>query len=165
MEIHESLIFGVMSNLINFIENNPATRNSFSCGQSKQACSMYNTNYQNRMDKSAIILNYGQNPIVKTRYLEHINNEYAPYGENTIVAIMCYTGYNVEDAILVNEGALKRGLFRTTYFNTYHVHEEKTKNADVTNQKILLNIENDETVFRKKPGYDYSLLDLSLIHI
>ena len=159
MEIHESLIFGVMSNLINFIENNPATRNSFSCGQSKQACSMYNTNYQNRMDKSAIILNYGQNPIVKTRYLEHINNEYAPYGENTIVAIMCYTGYNVEDAILVNEGALKRGLFRTTYFNTYHVHEEKTKNADVTNQKILLNIENDETVFRKKPGYDYSLLD------
>ena len=159
MEIHESLIFGVMCNLINFIENNPATRNSFSCGQSKQACSMYNTNFQNRMDKSAIVLNYGQNPLVKTRYLEYINNEYAPYGENTIVAIMCYTGYNVEDAILINEGALKRGLFRTTYFNTYSVHEEKSKTNDVTIQKTLMNIENDETVFRKKPGYDYSLLD------
>lgn len=159
MEIHESLIFGVMCNLINFIENNPATRNSFSCGQSKQACSMYNTNFQNRMDKSAIVLNYGQNPLVKTRYLEYINNEYSPYGENTIVAIMCYTGYNVEDAILINEGALKRGLFRTTYFNTYSVHEEKSKTNDVTIQKTLMNIENDETVFRKKPGYDYSLLD------
>ena len=64
-----------MCNLINFPENNPATRNSFSCGQSRQACSMYHTNYQNRMDKSAIILNYGQNPLVRSRYVEHIHTQ------------------------------------------------------------------------------------------
>ena len=121
MEIHESLIFGVMCNLINFPENNPATRKSFSCGQSKQACSMYSTNHRVRMDKTAVVLNNGQNPLVKTRYLEHINDSGNPYGENVIVAVMCYTGYNVEDAILVNEGALKRGLFRTTYYSTYEV--------------------------------------------
>jgi len=159
LEIHESLIFGSMCNLINFPENNPATRNSFSCGQSRQACSMYHTNYQNRMDKSAIILNYGQNPLVRSRYVEHIHHNLCPYGENTIVAIMCYTGYNVEDAILINEGALKRGLFRTTYFTTYATHEEKTKTNDGTSYKILLNIENDSTVVGTKPGYDYSLLD------
>tara|TARA_Y200000002_G_scaffold380406_1_gene391802 strand:- start:1248 stop:3698 length:2451 start_codon:yes stop_codon:yes gene_type:complete len=159
MEIHESLIFGTMCNLINFLENNPATRNSFSCGQSKQACSMYHTNFQNRMDKTAVLLNSGQNPLVKTRYLEHINNESNPYGENTIVAIMCYTGYNVEDAILINEGALKRGLFRTTYFTTYQSHEEKSKTNDSTNYHVLLNVENDSTIIGKKPGYDYSLLD------
>jgi DNA-directed RNA polymerase beta subunit len=45
MEIHESFLFGMMSNLISFPENNPATRNSFSCGQSKQACSLYHTNH------------------------------------------------------------------------------------------------------------------------
>ena len=127
MEIHESLIFGSMTNLINFPENNPATRNSFSCGQSKQACSMYHTNHRVRMDKTAVVLNNGQTPLVKSRYLEHINNEGNPYGENTIVAVMCYTGYNVEDAILVNEGAFKRGLFRTTYYSTYETHEEKSK--------------------------------------
>jgi len=159
MEIHESLIFGTMCNLINFLENNPATRNSFSCGQSKQACSMYHTNFQNRMDKTAVLLNSGQNPLVKTRYLEYINNESNPYGENTIVAIMCYTGYNVEDAILINEGALKRGLFRTTYFTTYQSHEEKSKTNDSTNYHVLLNVENDSTIIGKKPGYDYSLLD------
>ena len=159
MEIHESLIFGTMCNLINFPENNPATRNSFSCGQSKQACSMYHTNFQNRMDKTAVLLNSGQNPLVKTRYLEHINNESNPYGENTIVAIMCYTGYNVEDAILINEGALKRGLFRTTYYSTYETHEEKNKNGDVSSYKVLLNIENDASVIGTKQGYDYSLLD------
>ena len=159
MEIHESLIFGVMCNLINFPENNPATRNSFSCGQSKQACSMYHTNHRVRMDKTAVVLNNGQNPLVKSRYLEHINNETNPYGENAIVAVMCYTGYNVEDAILVNEGALKRGLFRTTYYSTYEVHEEKSKTGDTINQHVLLNIENDANVLGTKPGYDYSKLD------
>ena len=59
-EIHNSLMFGMMCNMIIFPENNPATRNSFSCGQSKKNVSMYHTNYQVRMDKTAVLLNYGQ---------------------------------------------------------------------------------------------------------
>jgi len=159
LEIHESLVFGMMCNLINFPENNPATRNSFSCGQSKQACSIYHTNHQVRMDKTAVVLQSSQNPLVKTRYLEHINHEGNPYGENAIVAIMCYTGYNVEDAVLINEGALKRGMFRTTYYTTYESHEEKTKGGDVVTQKTFTNIENSTNIVGTKPGYDYSKLD------
>jgi DNA-directed RNA polymerase II subunit RPB2 len=159
LEIHESLIFGMMCNLINFPENNPATRNSFSCGQSKQACSLYHTNYQVRMDKTAVVLSYGQTPLVKTRYMEHINHEENSYGENALVAIMCYTGYNVEDAILINEGSLKRGLFRTTYYSTYEAHEEKSKSNDSSTVHAFTNIENDDMVVGTKPGYDYSKLD------
>ena len=159
LEIHESFVFGMMCNLINFPENNPATRNSFSCGQSKQACSIYHTNHQVRMDKTAVVLQSSQNPLVKTRYLEHINHEGNPYGENAIVAIMCYTGYNVEDAVLINEGALKRGMFRTTYYTTYESHEEKTKGGDVVTQKTFTNIENSTNIVGTKPGYDYSKLD------
>ena len=158
-EIHESTIFGVMSNLIIFPENNPVTRNSFSCGQSKQACSMYHTNYQLRMDKTAVVLNYGQTPLVKSKYLDYINHEENPYGENAIVAIMCFTGYNVEDAILINEGALQRGLFRTTYFSTYEAHEEKEVRGSETNEKTFGNVEQNAKIIGLKPGYDYSLLD------
>ena len=160
LEIHESLMFGMMCNLINFPENNPATRNSFSCGQSKQACSIYHTNHQVRMDKTAVVLQSSQNPLVKTRYLEYINHEGNPYGENAIVAIMCYTGYNVEDAVLINEGALKRGLFQTTYYTTYEAHEEKSKSSqESSSQKSFANIENTVNVVGTKPGYDYSQLD------
>lgn len=159
MEIHESLIFGMMCNIGIFPENNPATRNSFSCGQSKQACSMYHTNHQVRMDKTSVVLVNGQVPLVKSRYLEHINHEENTYGENAIVAIMCYTGYNVEDAILINEGALKRGLFRTTYYTTYETHEEKSKSGDGTTEKIFTNIDSESTLIGTKPGYDYSKLD------
>uniref|UniRef100_A0A6C0B8U5 DNA-directed RNA polymerase n=1 Tax=viral metagenome TaxID=1070528 RepID=A0A6C0B8U5_9ZZZZ len=159
LEIHESFIFGVMCNMIIFPENNPATRNSFSCGQSKQAVSMYHTNHQVRMDKTAVVLNSGQLPLVKSRYMEHINHEENPYGENAIVAIMIYTGYNVEDAMLVNEGALKRGLLRTTYYSTYESHEEKSIQGDEKVETLFTNIENDGAVLRTKPGYDYSQLD------
>ena len=159
-EIHESLIFGMMCNMIIYPHHNPATRNSFSCGQSKQAVSLYHTNYNMRMDKTAVILNQGQKPLVKSRYLKYINNEENVYGENAIVAIACYTGYNVEDAVLINEGALKRGLFRTTYFSVYETHEEKIKTAENIVEKKFTNIEdNNDVVIGKKLGHNYSKLD------
>ena len=157
LEIDPSLILGVMSNLIIYPEHNPLPRNSFSCGQSKQAISVYHSNYQMRIDKMGVILNYGQVPLIKSRYLNYINREEQPYGVNTIVAIMCYTGYNVEDAILINEGSILRGLFRTTYYSMYEAKEESSKVNGMNNSKFA-NIEKNN-VKGKKKGYDYSFLD------
>jgi len=161
LEIHPSFIFGMMCNLIPFPQNNPATRNSFSCGQSKQAVSLYHTNFPVRMDKSAVVLNSPQIPLVKTRYMEYINKEENCYGENAIVAIMCYTGYNMEDAVLINEGALARGLFRTTYYTTYETHEEKVLDSEgrSESEKVFTNIENLPNIIGTKPGYEYNHLD------
>ena len=157
MEIDPSLILGVMGNLVIYPENNPLPRNAFSCGQSKQAVSVYHSNYQMRIDKMGVILNYGQTPLIKSRYLEYVNNEEQPYGVNAIVAIMCYTGYNVEDAILINEGAIQRGIFRTTYYSSYQDREESSKITGMTNSKFA-SIEKNNVVGKKK-GYDYSFLD------
>jgi DNA-directed RNA polymerase II subunit RPB2 len=157
MEIDPSLILGVMGNLVIYPEHNPLPRNSFSCGQSKQAVSVYHSNYQMRFDKMGVILNYGQTPLIKSRYLEYINNEEQPYGVNAIVAVMSYTGYNVEDAILINEGSLARGLFRTTYYSMYEAREESSTINGLNNAKFA-NIEQNNVVGKKK-GYDYSMLD------
>jgi len=157
MEIDPSLILGVMGNLIIYPENNPVVRNSFSCGQSKQAVSVYHSNSQMRIDKMGVILNYGQIPLIKSRYLEYINNEEQPYGVNAIVAIMTYTGYNVEDAILINEGSILRGMFRTTYYSSYEAREESSKVTGMNNSKFA-NIEKNNVIGKKK-GFDYSYLD------
>jgi DNA-directed RNA polymerase II subunit RPB2 len=159
VELDPSLILGVMGNSIIYPENNPVTRDTFSCGQSRQAVSVYNTNYQVRMDKMGVILNYGETPLIKSRYLEYINREEQPYGVNAIVAIMCYTGYNVEDAILINEGAIQRGLFRTTYFTMYESHEEKSTQGGVSAMSFFTNIESKQNIAGLKPGCDYSQLD------
>ena len=158
VEIHPSLIFGVMGNQVIYPENNPPTRNLFSCGQSKQATSTYHSNYQNRFDKSGIVLNYGQIPLIKSKYIKYINNEELPYGVNTIVAIMCYTGYNVEDAILINKGSVDRGLFRTTYYNMYESKEESSSVPGSNNDISFTQIDKNN-VYRKKDDYDYSKLD------
>ena len=157
MEIDPSFILGVMGNQIIYPEHNPVTRNSFSCGQSKQAVSVYHSNYQMRIDKMGVLLNYGQTPLIKSRYLEYINNEEQPYGINAIVAIMCYTGYNVEDAILINEGSVNRGIFRTTYFSMYESREESQAISGNASSKFA-NIEKNN-VIRTKAGFDYSQLD------
>ena len=146
-----------MGNMIIYPENNPVTRNSFSCGQSKQAVSVYHSNYQMRIDKMGVILNYGQTPLIKSRYMEYVNNEEQPYGVNAIVAIMSYTGYNVEDAILINEAAIHRGIFRTTYYSSYQDREESSKVTGMTNSKFA-SIEKNNVIGKKK-GYDYSFLD------
>ena len=158
IEIHASLSLGIMGNQIVYPENNQLPRNLFSCGQSKQAVSLYNSNYNNRIDKMGVILNNGQKPLIISRYLKYINNEEHPYGINAIVAIGCYGGYNVEDSILFNEGSIKRGMFNTTYFNMYESYESNSKVLGSIIDSKFSNIEK-ENVVGKKPGYDYSLLD------
>ena len=155
VEIDPSLIFGIMGNSVIYPEHNPLPRNQFSCGQSKQAVSAYHSNAQVRFDKAGVFLNYGQTPLVKSRYLEHINKEEHPYGVNAMVAIMSHTGYNVEDATLINEASLKRGLFNTTYYTTYESHEETGANSTST----FSNVAKDPTVVGLNEKHDYNYLD------
>ena len=158
-EIDPSTILGVMGNSIIFPETNPYPRDCFSCGQSRQAVSVYHSNYQMRMDKMGVLLNYGQTPLIKSRYLDYINKEEQPYGVNAIVAIMSYTGYNVEDAILINEGSVKRGIFRTTYYTTYEAREESSRVSGGNINSFFSNIESKPNVKGIKDGFDYSKLD------
>ena len=163
-DIHPSLMFGVMGNLISFPENNQLPRNVFSCSQSKQAVSMYNTSFLQRFDKMGVVLNNGQIPLVKTRYLKYFNDEQNPYGQNALVAIMSYNGYNVEDSILFNEGSIKRGLFRTSYYNMYETREEsKQSSGDRIDTRILnMNDYQQKNAIAnagRGEGYDYSNLD------
>jgi DNA-directed RNA polymerase II subunit RPB2 len=157
IEIDPSLIFGVLGNSIIYPEHNQLPRDVFSCGQSKQAVSMYHTNYQMRLDKMSVVLQYGQTPLIKSRYLELMNNEEHPYGVNTIVAIMCYTGYNVEDAILINQGAVDRGLFRTTYYTLYETTEDLNVSENITSKTTLFDFKTKNV--KTPPGSDYSFLD------
>ena len=157
LEIDPSLMLGVLGNSIIYPEHNPLPRNAFSCGQSKQAVSMYHTNYQMRLDKMSVILQYGQIPLIKSRYLDLINKEENPYGVNAIVAIMSYTGYNVEDAILINQGAVDRGIFRTTYHTLYETSEDMETSSEETTKTTFFNFRTGAV--KTSPGYDYSFLD------
>lgn len=158
VEIHPSLLMGVMGNQICFPENNPVARNVFGCGQAKQAASLYHSNYQVRIDKMGVVINNGEVPIVKSRYLDLINHEEHPCGFNAVVAIMSFNGYNVEDSILFNEASIKRGMFRITYYNMYEAREESSSVGGNQRDTRFANIQKEGAI-GIKPGYDYSYLD------
>jgi DNA-directed RNA polymerase II subunit RPB2 len=158
LEIHPSVIFGVMGSQVVFPENSALARNDYSCIQGRQAISIYHSNYLNRIDTAGVIINYGQKPLVKSRYTNYINGEQHPYGQNSIVAIMAHTAYNVEDSILFNEGSVKRGLFGITYYSMYETYEETTGRGKATNEKRIANPMKYESN-GIKPGYLYDKLD------
>jgi DNA-directed RNA polymerase II subunit RPB2 len=128
-EIHPSTMFGVLASCIPFPEHNQAPRNTYQCAMGKQAIGIYVTNYQRRMDKTAYVLTYPHRPLVDTRLMQMIQLAEIPSGAPLIVAIMSYTGYNQEDSVLVNQGAIDRGMFSATIYHT-EKDEDKKINGD-----------------------------------
>ena len=129
-EIHPSTIFGVLASCIPFPEHNQSPRNTYQCAQAKQAMGVYVTNYENRMDKTAYVLNNPARPLVDTRIMDMIHINKIPSGFNAIVAIMTHTGYNQEDSLLFNKGSIDRGLFQATILHTEKDEDKQKINGD-----------------------------------
>lgn len=124
-EIHPSTMFSAYTLSIPFLNHNAPTRIVFSGAQGKQAIGVYATNFHNRIDTMSYVLHYPQKPLVKTYFSDYTNATAMPNGENLIVAICTYTGYNQEDSIIVNRAAIDRGMFNLTYYKCINTAEEK----------------------------------------
>jgi DNA-directed RNA polymerase II subunit RPB2 len=149
-EIHPSTIFGILASCIPFPEHNQAPRNTYQCAMGKQAIGIYVTNYQRRMDKTAYVLTYPHRPLVDTRLMQMIQLAEIPSGAPLIVAIMSYTGYNQEDSVLVNQGAIDRGMFSATIYHT-EKDEDKKINGD---EEIRCHPDSSKTKGMKFGNYD-----------
>ena len=131
-EIHPSTIFGVLASCIPYPEHNQAPRNTYQCAMGKQAMGVYATNYDQRMDKTAYVLNYPSRPLVDTRLMNFIHLNRIPSGTQIHVAIMSHTGYNQEDSVLINKGSIDRGLFLATIY-----HTEKDEDKNIIRDEII----------------------------
>lgn len=116
MEITKGSICGITTSLVPFGDHNQSSRLIIGSKNQKQAIGFYAANYHIRIDTDTNLLHYPQFPIIKTKihsvsdYVEH------PAGQNFIVAIMSYKGYNMEDGVILNKSSVERGLARSTYF-------------------------------------------------
>ncbi len=124
-EIHPAMILGVSASIIPFPDHNQSPRNVYQSAMGKQAIGIYSTNFNMRMDTLAYLLFYPQRPLVVTQSMEFLKFKDLPAGINAIVAIMCYTGYNQEDSVIMNQSSIDRGFFRSAFFRTYHSEEKR----------------------------------------
>lgn len=132
-EFHPSLLLGLITTNIPFCNHNQGPRNIFQYAQGRQAMCIYVSNYRFRMDTS-YILYHPHKPLVNTRTGKYMYNDILSPGENAVVAIMCYTGQNQEDSIIVNKSAIDRGLFRSTSFEKYISTLQKNKSTSQDEQ-------------------------------
>lgn len=124
-EIHPTLILGHMATTIPLSDHNQSPRNTYQSAMGKQAMSIFARNYAKRLDKNGYILCSPMRPIVETRTMNILKTHEMPSGDNIIVAIGIYGGYNQEDSVILNKSAVKRGLFRTLYYTIYKDEEHR----------------------------------------
>ncbi|KAL3630258.1 DNA-directed RNA polymerase III subunit 2 [Castilleja foliolosa] len=112
IEIDPLTILGVSAGLIPYPHHNHSPRNTFQCAIGKQAMGNIAYNQLCRTDTSIYLLVYPQRPLLTTRTIELVNYDKLGAGQNATVAVMSYSGYDIEDAIVMNKSSLDRGFGR-----------------------------------------------------
>ena len=159
-EIHPSMILGICASIIPFPDHNQSPRNTYQSAMGKQAMGVYITNYQLRMDTLAHVLYYPQKPLGITRSMQYLHFRELPSGINATVAIACYSGYNQEDSVIMNQSSIDRGFFRSVFYRSYRDEERKSWSAGPDGKEASERFElpNGETVEGMRKC-DYSKLD------
>ena len=168
LEIHPSLLLGACASTIPYSNHTQAPRVSYQSSQMKQAIGAFALNYHSRFDALGYMMHYPQKPIVSTRSGKLMKIDEMPAGANCIVAIMCHTGFNQEDSLLINRAALDRGLFRISTFKSW----KNSENRQGTNYEEFCipddaraNLESGVTLSSGSNRYDLLDVDDGLVGV
>ncbi|HIH51207.1 MAG TPA: DNA-directed RNA polymerase subunit B'' [Nanoarchaeota archaeon] len=121
LEVDPIAQFGLISSLVPFSNFCQSARLNRGSKTQKQSLGLYTTNFPVRLDTDISLLHYPQKPIVRS-FVQGTLKHY-PAGQNVVVAVLSYEGYNMQDALVINAGSLQRGLARSTYFRPYETEE------------------------------------------
>ena len=121
LEIEPFTILGAVAGLIPYPHHNQSPRNTYQCAMGKQAIGAIAYNQFSRIDTLLYLMVYPQKPLVTTRTIELVKYDKLPAGQNAIVAVMSYSGYDIEDALVLNKASCDRGFGRCQVFKKISV--------------------------------------------
>ncbi len=154
MELTPLVMVGLCTSLVPYANFSPGARVSIGSKNQKQALGMYAVNFPIRMDMDVNILQTPQIPIVQSVMHEVSGYNKHPSGQNLVVAVMSYKGYNVDDAVVINKASIDRGMARSTYYRPA-IAEELRYSGGLTDEISVP----DKDVKGYKSENDYRFLE------
>ena len=154
LEITPLTMFGLTTSLVPYGNFNQSTRVNAGSKNQKQALGLYASNFAVRMDMDVNLLHHPQIPIVKSIIHDISDYDRHPSGQNIVVAVMSYKGYNMEDAIILNKASIERGFGRSTYYRP-SISEELRYSGGLIDQISIP----DKDVKGYKSERDYRFLE------
>lgn len=145
-ELDPNAILSFASAEVPLSNHNMGTKNCYSCNMMKQALGTIGSNYSNVFNSGAKMFDTAAEPIMDSQMNVISGLNQLPTGRNVTVCFMAYNGYNQEDAIIINEGSINRGVFNYTVYYKYKFSIMATGST-----KLVLKGVDDED--RKNPKY------------
>jgi len=117
-EVDARAALSVVASLTPYSDYNQSPRNMYQCQMGKQTMGSPAQAYAGRSDTKLYRLWTPQSPVCRTRaYASYVQDEF-PAGTNAVVAVLAYTGYDMEDAMILNKSAAERGFAHGTLIKT-----------------------------------------------
>eukprot|EP00397_Hematodinium_sp_SG-2012_P003412 GEMP01003420.1.p1 GENE.GEMP01003420.1~~GEMP01003420.1.p1 ORF type:complete len:1218 (+),score=213.16 GEMP01003420.1:145-3798(+) len=127
VEIAPTEILSILASMTPFSNHNQSPRNMYQCQMLKQTMGTPYVNHTFRTDNKIYKIHAPQRPMVRTQLYGGAAFDDHPPGVNAVVAVISYTGYDMEDAMIINRGSLNRGFFHGHVYKqkVIHAHPEK----------------------------------------
>ncbi|KAL1306682.1 hypothetical protein AAFC00_005353 [Neodothiora populina] len=118
VEYDPTNILSIVANQTPFSDFNQSPRNMYQCQMGKQTMGTPGTALKYRTDNKSYRLQTGQTPIVRPPLYNEYGLDNFPNGTNAVVAVISYTGYDMDDAMIINKSAHERGFGHGTVYKT-----------------------------------------------
>lgn len=133
VEFDPTNILSILANMTPFSDFNQSPRNMYQCQMGKQSMGTPGTSMRYRTDNKTYRLQTGQTPIVRAPLHNDYGFDNFPNGMNAVVAVISYTGYDMDDAMIINKSAHERGFGHGTIYKTKKISLEDNKVRSVKN--------------------------------